>query len=122
MAKTSNKDMLTIMEAEWEISALLRPWLCRNIRRKRRITFVERKATFFAEDPMRAMGPVRNQLFHRMNAEARQLHEEHAEEQKRFPFFIERISIALKRTNATRIQKIKIVSMAFLKEYRRVLS
>ena len=122
MTKTSKKDMLTVMEAERAISELLRPWLCRNIRRKRRITFVERKATFFEEDPMRAMGPVRNQLFHRMNAEARQLHEEHATEQKRFPFFIERISIALKRTNATRIQKIKIVSMAFLKEYRRVLS
>ena len=79
MTKTSKKDMLTVMEAERAISELLRPWLCRNIRRKRRITFVERKATFFEEDPMRAMGPVRNQLFHRMNAEARQLREAHAE-------------------------------------------
>lgn len=122
MAKGKRDSKLTLSDAEQKISAFLRAWMFRRFEQMKRADYLNAKGQYFRNDPKRALNREGYYLFSLWQMEGMQFAKEMSGEQRNLAFMIEQLSEVFRRTRATHIQKIKLMTNTYLKEYCRAVS
>ena len=113
------KTKITFQAAESKIRLLLRPWMYRKFQFKKRVGILEVRIDHFTKLPPT---PEIQERIARLEEEAKQLYVEYLTENQALSYLVKELSSVIRNTEKTMIPRIKLLSRAFLLEYRRSIN